>query len=64
MSHFTLHSTEIPNLTVIEKRRLTDARGHLMRMFCEVELASIGWSGKIAQINQTKTLGKGTVRGC
>jgi dTDP-4-dehydrorhamnose 3,5-epimerase len=40
-----------------------DARGFLSRLFCADELVAVGWKKCIAQINQTFTQKKGTVRG-
>ena len=38
-------------------------RGHLARIYCHDELKNIGWYKPIAQINQTITKIRGTVRG-
>ena len=55
--------TPLAGLTVIDRRRLSDERGFLSRLFCEDELAAFGWHGPIRQINETGTVHKGTVRG-
>jgi len=63
MGHFKLRSGGLDGLGIIEKRPLGDERGHLMRMFCAEELRPFGWRGQIAQINQTYTRTKATIRG-
>lgn len=63
MSRFTITATPLAGLMVIERQRLTDARGFLARMFCAEELAVIGWRKAIAQINHTFTMRRGTIRG-
>lgn len=63
MSRFTVTSTPIQGLLVVERQRLTDARGFLTRMFCVDEFTALGWTQPIAQINHTFTLRRGTVRG-
>ena len=52
-----------PGLKVVERQNLGDPRGFLSRMFCAEELAAAGWTSPIAQINLTRTLQRGTVRG-
>jgi dTDP-4-dehydrorhamnose 3,5-epimerase len=41
----------------------TDVRGSLTRVFCRDELSSLGWNQPVAQINQSFTQQRGTVRG-
>jgi dTDP-4-dehydrorhamnose 3,5-epimerase len=55
--------TPLAGLMVIERRRLSDERGFLSRLFCQDELAAFGWHGPIMQMNETGTVHKGTVRG-
>jgi dTDP-4-dehydrorhamnose 3,5-epimerase len=50
-------------LKTIKRQHLSDARGFLVRLFCSMELAALGWHKPIAQINHTSTLYKGTIRG-
>jgi dTDP-4-dehydrorhamnose 3,5-epimerase len=59
----TLHRTPIADLVVVERVSRVDARGSLTRIFCGEELAAAGWRVAIAQINQTVTRTRGTVRG-
>jgi dTDP-4-dehydrorhamnose 3,5-epimerase len=55
--------TPIEGLILLKRQRLSDARGHLSRLFDAEGMAAFGWLGGIAQVNETVTLGKGTVRG-
>lgn len=63
MSRFTVFSTPIAGLKVVQRQPLGDSRGFLARLFCAEELAATGWNKPVAQINQTLTQMKGTVRG-
>lgn len=63
MSRFAITDTPLGGLKVVERRRLSDARGFLSRLFCTEELRAAGWSKAIAQINQTLTRARGAVRG-
>ena len=63
MSRFVITDLPILGLKLIERKRLGDRRGFLSRLFCAEELALIGWSKPIAQINHTHTNQRGTVRG-
>lgn len=61
--HFRLELAKLPDLVVIERLRLGDARGFFSRLFCGEELAAAGWTKSIAQINHSHTAKRGTVRG-
>jgi dTDP-4-dehydrorhamnose 3,5-epimerase len=63
MSQFTIIDTPIKDLKVVERKPIGDSRGFLARIFCADQLKSAGWYKSIAQINQTVTVKKGTVRG-
>lgn len=63
MNRFTIFETPLTGLIVVERQRLTDARGFLARMFCAEEFAAIGWNTPLAQINYTSTIRKGSIRG-
>jgi len=63
MSRFTVLATPIPDLKLIQRHQLHDSRGFFTRIFCNDELASIGCSAPITQINHSYTQKKGTVRG-
>ncbi len=63
MKSFELLNTVIAGLSVVTRTRKGDSRGHLTRLFCADELAEMGWSFPVAQINHTLTQAKGAVRG-
>ncbi|QKM64043.1 dTDP-4-dehydrorhamnose 3,5-epimerase [Polynucleobacter tropicus] len=63
MGIFSIFDTPIAGLMVIERKEIGDDRGFLARIFCSEELKCVGWKKPIAQINQTITKKKGTVRG-
>ncbi|MET4036909.1 MULTISPECIES: dTDP-4-dehydrorhamnose 3,5-epimerase [unclassified Bradyrhizobium] len=63
MSRFAVIDTPLAGLKLVERSRLSDARGFLSRLFCAEELGAAGWSKSIAQINQTLTRARGAVRG-
>lgn len=63
MSQFSISSTDIPGLRIIERQPIGDSRGFLARIFCADQLRAAGWQKPILQINQTFTKHRGTVRG-
>ena len=63
MSRFTFTPTALKGLMVVERQRLADHRGYFSRLFCAEELATVGFSLPIAQINHTLTRQRGAVRG-
>jgi dTDP-4-dehydrorhamnose 3,5-epimerase len=62
-SRFHASLTPLAGLIVLERLKLGDARGYLSRMFCAEELLDFGWYGPVAQVNETATRAKGTLRG-
>lgn len=52
----------LAGLKMLTLQPLADSRGSLNRMFCAERLKSV-WPGKIIQINHTKTVTRGSVRG-
>ncbi|MDO9416279.1 dTDP-4-dehydrorhamnose 3,5-epimerase family protein [Pararhizobium sp.] len=60
---FEPQPTPLEGLVVLARRRLPDERGFLSRLFCATDLAEFGWTGQIAQLNETGTVHRGTVRG-
>ncbi|MCY0093348.1 dTDP-4-dehydrorhamnose 3,5-epimerase family protein [Hoeflea ulvae] len=48
---------------LVRRTPLVDDRGAFARIFCAEALAEIGWPGPVAQINHSRTAGRGTVRG-
>jgi dTDP-4-dehydrorhamnose 3,5-epimerase len=63
MTALVINNAPLAGLKLIERKRLSDRRGFLSRVFCAEELAVAGWSKPIAQINHTYTAKLGTVRG-
>ncbi|WP_431858449.1 dTDP-4-dehydrorhamnose 3,5-epimerase family protein [Azospirillum sp.] len=63
MQRFVTLDTPLAGLRTVRRTRLGDARGHLCRLFCAEELDAVGWDKPIAQINQTRTAARGTMRG-
>jgi len=63
MSRFEFCDTPLLGLKVVKRQVIGDARGFLSRIFCENELAAVGWSQPVSQINHTYTSLRGTVRG-
>lgn len=63
MNRFLISATPLAGLQLLERQRLSDARGFLSRIFCAEEFAACGWTRPIAQINHTSTMHKGTIRG-
>jgi dTDP-4-dehydrorhamnose 3,5-epimerase len=62
-ARFTACATPLQGLFVVSRKTMSDDRGFLSRLFCEEDLAAFGWQGHIAQLNETGTVQKGTVRG-
>jgi len=63
LNRLAIADLPLAGLKRIERQRLGDARGFLSRLFCAEELEAAGWTKPIAQINQTVTAKRGTVRG-
>lgn len=63
MSRFIAQELPLSGLKKIQRQQVGDARGFLSRLFCDQELSTLGWRGAIAQINQTQTNARATVRG-
>lgn len=63
MIHLSATSLPLGGLKLIERQRLSDARGFLSRLFCAEQLAAAGLHKPIAQINHTLTTHRGTIRG-
>ncbi|OJF98486.1 dTDP-4-dehydrorhamnose 3,5-epimerase family protein [Pararhizobium antarcticum] len=60
---FVAEATPFDGLVVVNRRILKDDRGFLTRLFCPDDLKAFGWSGRVAQVNETGTVQRGTVRG-
>jgi dTDP-4-dehydrorhamnose 3,5-epimerase len=63
MSRFDFMSTPLQGLIVVQRQAMEDHRGFLSRFYCAEEFSDAGVNKPIAQINQTRTYKKGTVRG-
>lgn len=62
-ARFDIIETPLAGLLLLRRKRLGDARGYLTRLFDAGELAEAGWPGAVAQVNETGTAMRGTVRG-
>ncbi|MEQ8267808.1 MAG: dTDP-4-dehydrorhamnose 3,5-epimerase [Parvibaculum sp.] len=60
---FETIATPLSGLVCLRRLRIGDERGWLERLFCSEDLASVGWTWPVAQVNRTLTARKGTVRG-
>lgn len=58
-----IHATSLPDVVVVETTPITDARGAFSRLFCERELAAVIGERRIVQVNHSRTLAKGAIRG-
>ena len=56
-------ATVLAGVVQIQRRAHADARGSFSRLFCAEELATVGWSGPVAQVNHSVNTTRGTVRG-
>jgi len=63
MNRLTVTDTPIGGVKRVQRQALGDERGFLARLFCAQELVQVGWHTPVAQINQTLTRQRGTVRG-
>jgi dTDP-4-dehydrorhamnose 3,5-epimerase len=63
MSRFTIDTTPLAGLMLVQRQRLEDERGFLSRLFCADELRAAGWAGPVAQLNHTHTRRRGCIRG-
>ena len=58
-----VEDTPLAGLKRVRRQPLGDARGFLVRLFCADELRDAGWRAPVAQVNQTRTRARGSVRG-
>lgn len=63
MARFDFLQTPLAGVTVVQRQRLEDSRGYLSRLYCADEFRRAGVAPALAQINLTRTLRRGTVRG-
>ena len=57
------HSTPLPNARTIELEKRGDERGFFARMFCEREFGAAGCETRFVNINNSLSVGTGTLRG-
>jgi len=57
------HATPIPGLVVVETEPRADPRGRLVRVFGASEFAPLGREWRFVQVNLSRTIGRGSVRG-
>ncbi len=55
--------TPLPGAHTILPERRNDERGFFARLYCGAEFASVGLDARVAQINNSLTFRRGTVRG-
>ena len=60
---FDIAESPLPDLRIVVRKPLGDARGFLERMFCDRDLEPVLGGRTIAQINRTFTASRGTIRG-
>ncbi|HZW74896.1 MAG TPA: dTDP-4-dehydrorhamnose 3,5-epimerase family protein, partial [Caldimonas sp.] len=58
-----VEDTPLSGLKRVRRLPLGDARGFLVRLFCADELRDAGWRAPVAQVNQTRTRERSSVRG-
>lgn len=63
MSDFDLHPLVLEGLCLIRQKVFHDARGRFARLFCQSQLTVQGRPFAIRQINHSRTVEKGSVRG-
>jgi dTDP-4-dehydrorhamnose 3,5-epimerase len=60
---FEIYETAIPPVKVIRRQPTHDSRGFFERLFCAAEFSALTKSKPLVQINHTRTLSQGIVRG-
>ena len=63
MARLDFISTPIEGLKLVQRKPIRDARGYFGRFYCAEELENAGLDSRIAQINQSFSTTRGTVRG-
>ena len=62
-NRFDFHPTPLEGLWVVQRKPVEDQRGFFCRFFCAEEFQAVGLKKPIAQINHTRTVKKGAIRG-
>jgi dTDP-4-dehydrorhamnose 3,5-epimerase len=60
---FSITDSKLKGVRILQRLPRLDARGYFERMFCAEELHECWAADSIAQVNHTRTLRRGTVRG-
>lgn len=63
MSWLTTRDLPLEGVKLVTRRRASDHRGFLSRIFCFAELAEAGWTKPVSQVNHSFTARRGTIRG-
>jgi dTDP-4-dehydrorhamnose 3,5-epimerase len=63
MAWFETRPTPLAGLAVVQRHVRDDTRGFFSRFYCADELAAAGFALPVVQINHTRTLRRGAVRG-
>jgi dTDP-4-dehydrorhamnose 3,5-epimerase len=63
VARFEFIATPIDGVRLVQRQRVEDARGFLVRVYCADEFRAAGVSRTLAQVNLTLTRRKGAVRG-
>jgi dTDP-4-dehydrorhamnose 3,5-epimerase len=61
--NLTARLTPIPGVRVVETSRYADDRGEFARLFCHTELQDVMGGRQIVQVNHSRTVAVGAVRG-
>jgi dTDP-4-dehydrorhamnose 3,5-epimerase len=62
-SKMKITKTCISGVVVIETTKFLDPRGEFARLYCDEELSEVIGSRRIVQVNHSKTITAGTIRG-
>jgi len=62
-AHFDIREASIPAVKVIQRNHSDDSRGFFERLFCGTELSALTGAKPVVQINHSRTMRLGTVRG-
>ena len=63
MNNFTLQATELEGLYLIQQKVFCDDRGRFARLFCQGRLTAQHRPFAVRQVNHSRTVEKGSVRG-
>lgn len=62
-STLRFESTPLSGLHKVSRSQFTDERGSFSRLYCAESFTSTGWIDQPVQINLSRTVAKGTIRG-